>query len=113
MVNTAGNNLSCSCCKLLTSADKAVQELHRTKAVLYFALCAVLFLAFGYLVLIMRGGPLSVLPPIAREAVRIGSLGFICAAFIGLMYCIKPFEWPPKAVGMRQRHWRAEARRSV
>lgn len=110
MLYTAGDDLSCSCCN---SADKAIQELRTVKTVLYFAFCGVLFLAFGYLVLLMRGGPLSVLPPIAHQAVRIGSLGFICAAFIGLIYCTKPFDWPPKAHDVRQRHWRAVARRSV
>jgi len=52
--------------------------------------------------LLMRGGPLSVLPHMAHEAVRIGSVGFICAAFLGLMYCTKSFEWPPKDRRMRE-----------
>lgn len=104
MLFAAGDDLSCSCCTLLTAADKAVEELRATRVALYFALWAVLFLALGYLVLLMRGGPLATLPHIVREAVRICSVAFISAALVGLLYCAQPFLWPPKTVGMRERH---------
>jgi len=94
--------INCSCCKFLTSVDKAVHELRRTRAVLCFTFCAVLFLALGYLVLLMRGNPLSGLPHIVRETLRVGSVGFMCAPLLGVMYCAKPFEWPPKNRNMRE-----------